>query len=168
MTRIASTAGLLLALLMSGCGSTPPAEPPPIEPFRGYFESLRTDGTYLFETLAAKQLFDITPEYPVADTGLRFFEFIGRTGERVFINIDPNGPTVVIDRLDKPSIVKRPRIEQIARGYELVEDTQLFAYDNPTAPEPDEPDAPAAPDETTAEQAEADPTKQAAQTQPTP
>ena len=122
---------VLLALTLAGCGGGPPPGPPPIEPFPGYFQSMRPEGTYLFETLANKQFFDADPE---GLAGLEFAEFISRTGERVFINVDPTGKVVIEGNPNGPSTRERPRVDQIARGYEIIEETELFGFEDPDAP----------------------------------
>jgi hypothetical protein len=134
---------LALSLVLPGCRGGAIPEPPPIDPFVGYFMSLRPTGTYLFDVFAKKQAFDriLTPIRPGDESSgeFAFQEFVDVAGNPVFISaagsqkeLTPEELLAEMDDGDEEPL--SPLFLRIARGYELQEDTTLFRLSEPDAP----------------------------------
>ncbi len=120
---------LVAALSLGGCGGSPLPEEIEVDPYLGYFVSMRIDGEYLFEAFEAKQAFDSGEATPV------FEIFVSRTGQKVMIATAPQAATDVVTSSDKDEdVIKVPMVERIARGFELQEGTELFRLQDQTAP----------------------------------
>jgi len=64
-----------------GCAGGEVEELPPIEPYLGYFMSVRSGTIYLFEAFEDKQAYDANR----LDEGAPFRAFVDRAGDRVMI-----------------------------------------------------------------------------------
>jgi hypothetical protein len=121
---------LILLVPLGGCAGAGDAaeeleEEARVEPFRGYFETLRPGAVFLFADLQEKQLFERDP------SGLVFREYVDLTGTRIFVHV----PDVAdLARMDVATTRPAVMVERVARGFEVADETRLTLMSDPDAP----------------------------------
>ena len=100
--------------LIAGCGGKKKDKgPPPLVPYKGYFQADAGGDIYLFADLGQKIKYDLDP------SAVSYREFVSRIGKRVYVS-----------EAD-PKLVPR-----IALGYEEANDTELTPAGAASAPPP--------------------------------